>query len=229
MGAAAGPIISGVLGAGGLLMQNSANNTARNQQQDALAMQGQLTQRQITLFDRIQKRFEDMKAGGAFDPTKRLDQLDADTARYEGRDAGNLSGALRVSGYRAGDSEIGSRLDAVKVKYRSERERIANDIRRQSTNDELSAMQGQASMGSDLNSAIATYGNRASQFGQDIQSLGPAVGVLGQGLSSIFARAPKASGRATLSAVEGATQGVANGMPRAPKRKTRFTLPNYND
>lgn len=189
-----------------------------------MAQQGALTQRQIALFDSLQARYQQMKGSGAFDPTKRLEQLDADTARYEGRDAGNLAGSLRVAGYRAGDSEIGNRLDAVKTKYRAEREGLANDIRRQSTNDELAAMQGQQSLGGELNPAISVFGNRASAFGQDIQSLGPAVGALGQGLAGIFARKP--SGRTTLSSIEGAS--VTDGQSRVTrKRRPAFSLPSY--
>lgn len=193
-------LIPGLIGAGGLFMQQDANRRAKNMAEMSQQLQAELAGRQVALFDRIQKRYEEMKAGGAFSPEKRLDQLDKDTAQYEGRDLGNLAGAMRVAGYRAGDSEVGGRLDAVKGKYRSERERLANQIRREATNDEMAAMQGQASMGSSLNAAMDVYGNRASQFRSQIQDLTPGVMSLAEAFKGMkAARAPSAQPPAAAS------------------------------
>ena len=169
-------------------MQNDANRRAKNQADRSLAMQDRLAMRQIALFDRIQARHQELASSGAFSPERRLDQLDRDTAKYEGRDSGNLAGALRVAGYEPGDSEIGTRLDAVKAKYRGTREGLANQIRREATADEMASLNGQAGAGSSLNAAMDVYGNRASQFAADIGSLDPAVGSLGTALSDILKR-----------------------------------------
>lgn len=171
--------VPSALSALGLVAQNEANRKSQNQANQSLSNQDAILADRVALNKRIQTRFEELKASGAFSADRRIDQLDKDTARYESRDSGNLAGALKVAGYKAGDSEIGGRLDAVKTKYRDERDRSANQIRREATSDEMAAMQGQMQASSGLDTAAQIYGDRASRFQGQIQSLGPAVAGFG--------------------------------------------------
>lgn len=133
--------------------QKSANNAAKRA--------GKLTDRQVALFDQMLGMVNAADASGQFDPTRRLDQLRTDTAEYEGRDLGNLAGAMKVAGYRPGDTEIGGRLDAVKLKYRQDYNRMANDIRDSTFASKIAAYS--AINPSQLNSAIS-QANRSQEM-----------------------------------------------------------------
>lgn len=130
-----GAILSGIGLVKGFLDGNSAKKKANAANKRANA----LTNRQVALFDMLQGIVEAADKGGAFDPERQIAQLEKDTARYEALDMGNTAGALRVSGYRQGDSEIGNRLDAVKLKYRNDLDTMREGIRRQSFFDRLNA------------------------------------------------------------------------------------------
>lgn len=106
-----------------------ANNAARKDANKANAQSQELEKRAIKLWDTLFKRAQEAEASGQFDAEKRIKELEADTGRYEARDTGNLAGAMRVFGYKGGDSEVGNRLDSVKVKYRSFLDNLRNQIR----------------------------------------------------------------------------------------------------
>jgi hypothetical protein len=151
------PITAG-LGLGGLLMQNEQNRKSNNAQKDARKGQDALMQRQIDLFDMLQRVVTDADKGGQFDPERQIAQLDKDVAKNQGRDMGNLGAGMSAAGYRPGDSEIGTRMDSVGLKYRDYRNRTANDIRTNSFLRKLQAYQGIG--GQQLNPALSVYGQR---------------------------------------------------------------------
>jgi hypothetical protein len=151
------PITAG-LGLGGLLMQNEQNRKSNNAQKDARKGQDALMQRQIDLFDMLQRVVTDADKGGQFDPERQIAQLDKDVAKNQGRDMGNLGAGMSAAGYRPGDSEIGTRMDSVGLKYRDYRNRTANDIRTNSFLQKLQAYQGIG--GQQLNPALSVYGQR---------------------------------------------------------------------
>ena len=120
----ADPISAG-LGAISLIQGKSAQKSADRQARSAEKSAKSLEARATKLFDVLFSTAENADKAGVYDPEKRIAALEADTGRYESRDTGNLAGAMRVAGYRPGDSEIGTRLDSVKIKYR----RFLDDMR----------------------------------------------------------------------------------------------------
>lgn len=225
-------VLPALIGGLGLFMQNEANNDAQSSANAAQASQDQLAQRQIALFDRIQQRYNELRDSGAFSPEARIRQLNEDTAKYESTDSGNLAGAFRTSGYNPGDSELATRLDSVKMKYRGARENAANQIRREATNDELAAMQGQQSGASGLAGLSAMFGDRASAFGSQIRSLSPAVMGLGSGLSQLFGKgAPTGNMTATAPLMQSGNRlGTGGYMDyQQPQKPQRMTLSQFRN
>jgi len=132
------PVTAG-LGAVSMIQGKKANNAARREAGEANRMSRAMEQRVTKLWDTLFQRAEQAEKSGEFDPERRIAAVEKDTARYEGRDMGNLAGALRTAGYKPGDSEIGTRLDAVKTKYRSFLDNLRNDIRDKSWWDQQNA------------------------------------------------------------------------------------------
>lgn len=163
-----GELIGPALGAVGALTGAAANDSAMREAKRARRAQDRLTGRQVELFDTILSAVKGADQQGAFDPDRRLERLDEDTARYESRDRGNLAGAMRVAGYQPGDSEIGVRQDTLGLKYRENRERMADDIRTDSIFRKLQAY-SMANPGM-LNPAIATQGARESNSMAGLQN-----------------------------------------------------------
>lgn len=221
---ASDPVTLG-LGVGSMLLQQMSNRSSQNAQNRALSTQDRLLARQEALLAAAEKRVNEMRESGAFSPERRLDQLDKDTARFESRDAGNLAGALRTSGYKPGDSEVSTRLDAVKTKYRETREGLANQVRREATADEMAAVQGLPAMGQTLNAAIDVYGNRASQHSQDIQSLAPAIPTLADALRGLGGKKGATASAATPGAGRLGTGTMMNYRPSSAK--TKMTLADF--
>jgi hypothetical protein len=131
--------ISAGLGAVSLISGKNANKKAQSDAGKAKKSSQQLEQRVIKLWDTLFSRAENAEKSGLFDPEKRIAALEKNTAEYESRDLGNLAGALTVAGARPGDSEVGTRLDAVKVKYRKFLDNMRDEIRTSSFWDQQNA------------------------------------------------------------------------------------------
>lgn len=216
-------LVLGALGTiGGLIQNEKARKDAKAAQKKA----GKLTDRQVALFDMLMGMVKDADARGQFDPARRLDQLRADTAEYESRDLGNLAGAMRVAGYRPGDSEIGGRLDAVKLKYRSEFNRLANDIHDQAWSNKLASYR--AIDPTALNSAIqqANYSaaNAQSQVQNPAAFLSALMPYLNQGGSGAAPASGGSAGRWSLPVAYGQSQNGAT----LPADDRPWALPNWN-
>lgn len=110
-------LISGMMG------NKSAQKAANNDRAQAQ----QLTQRATQLFDTIfglaKSNLANLSAQG------QIDQLAKDESMFSARDQAGLAGAMRISGYQPGDSEIGIRNDAVRTKYAQDFGRLSNQIR----------------------------------------------------------------------------------------------------
>lgn len=160
MGAAA--VLPAVLGAGGLLLQNQANNDAKKAASKATGNQKELIKRQTELFDRIQGMVSEYDASGGFDPQKQLDQLATDTAAYAEKDMGNSAAAARTLGYRRGDSEPIKRIQTIDSNYKLQYGQLANQIRGKAFGDKIAAYQGINP--SSLNTGIQTYGQQSQMY-----------------------------------------------------------------
>lgn len=124
--------ISAGLGAASLISGKKANQNASSAAGAAGRRGAAMEKRLTALFDLLFSNAREADQSGQFDPEKRIAALERDTGRYESRDMGNLAGALATAGYRPGDSEIGTRLDAVKGKYRSFLDTMREQIRQSS-------------------------------------------------------------------------------------------------
>ena len=132
------PVSAGI-GVASLASGKAANKKAQGKA-DAAGKRGRsLDARLVKLFDVLFSRADNAVKTGQFDADKRIASLERDTGRYEAKDLGNLGGALADAGYRPGDSEIGTRLDAVKGKYRSFLDTMRDQIRSNQFNEEQNA------------------------------------------------------------------------------------------
>ena len=159
--------VSAGLGAVSLISGKNANKKAQKASDKAGASAQQMEQRLMRLWDTLFARAEAAsKPGGDLDPEKRIANLEADTARYESRDLGNLTGAMRIGGYKPGDSEIGTRQDAVKIKYRSFLDNMRNEIRGQAFGEQTNAYlaAGGVPLGQAMGSAQGRQQNAQSQM-----------------------------------------------------------------
>lgn len=131
--------ISAGLSAVSLISGKNSNKKAESDASKARKSSQRLEDRVVDLWDTLFKRAQDAEKSGTFDPEKRIAALEKNTAEYESRDLGNLAGALTVAGARPGDSEVGTRLDAVKVKYRKFLDNMRDEIRTSSFWDQQNA------------------------------------------------------------------------------------------
>ncbi len=133
--------ISAGLSAVSMIGGKNANKKAEKKAESAQKGAKALEERAIKLWDVLFNRAEQAAQDGTFDPERRIQALERDTGAYEARDAGNLAGAMSVAGYKPGDSEIGTRLDAVKVKYRKFLDNMRDEIRTKSFFEQNQAYQ----------------------------------------------------------------------------------------
>lgn len=131
--------VSAGLGAVSLISGKEANRKAQKTADSARKSSQRLEDRVVKLWDTLFSRADQAAKDGVFDPEKRIAALEKNTAEYESRDLGNLAGALTVAGARPGDSEIGTRLDSVKVKYRKFLDNMRDEIRTSSWWDQQNA------------------------------------------------------------------------------------------
>jgi len=157
--------IPGIIGA---IAGIGANDKAAKASASASKSAKKLADKKVSLFDLIQSMVQQADAGGQFNPEQYISQLENDTAKYEARDAGNLAGALRVAGYKPGDSEIGRRLDAVKMNYRQQLDQQRTALRRGLFSDRMNAYQ--AINPDNLNSGIALAQNNAAMAQSQMQN-----------------------------------------------------------
>jgi len=171
-------------------------NASMSAQDRAFTLQKQ----QYDLMNSIHRQLWDKVAqaehAGVFSPERQIEQVKQDIGEYESRDMGNLAGAMRVAYGGLPTSEIGTRLDAVKEKYRNDFGRLASGIRQNSIFNELNAYNmtrpdlpaavaqglGQAGMAqSQANLGMAQYYNSLLQNPASFFSLlMPYLGQLGQ-------------------------------------------------
>jgi hypothetical protein len=174
MGAAAA--VPAVLGLGGLLMQNESNRKAQKSQDKLTGKQSDLIKRQTMLFDSLRDIVMGADKAGQFDPTRRLEQLQADTEYYAGRDIGNTAGAARTLGYRPGDTAPLKQIRSIDSAYKLNYAQEAAKIRQSAFTDKLSAFRSIDP--SALNPGIQTYGQQAQVAGSQQQPLSGLVGAI---------------------------------------------------
>ncbi len=180
--------LGAIFGGLGLISSLMQNESARKSASKANSKAGKLDDRLVKLFDVLFSNAETADKAGQFDPEKRIASLERDTSRYEGQDMGNLAGALRVSGYKPGDSEIGTRLDAVKGKYRSFLDTMRDQIRQNSFTEKQNAYASANPniLGGPLQDARQSQAMSLSQIQNPSGFLSSFLPMLGRGRSSGF-------------------------------------------
>ena len=156
------------LGAISLISGIAQNERARRDANRAARLQRALVAKQMEWYDRAMGIYNDAKKAGKFDPDSRIRNLEKRTAEYEGMDAGNLAGALKVAGARAGDSEIATRLDTVKLKYRKYLDEMRDNLVSQTLADEVNTYR--VADPSVLNGGIQTAGQQQQLALSQIQN-----------------------------------------------------------
>lgn len=152
--------VPAALGVGGALL---GKDQARGQEliaEEANANQKELIKRQVGLFDQILGMVKGADASGQFDPSAQLLKLDQDIQKGQQNDMEALSGAMRVAGYKPGDSEIGAQLRGVQKNYADRRLTMAQAIRDSAFDRRLAAYRGVDTQS--LNPGIQTYGQQAA-------------------------------------------------------------------
>lgn len=153
-----------VVGAIGALSSQDQNRRANRQASEGMDLQREQAQREREIYDILMGKLEEAEGAGVWDAEKQIADLDKEFAAYEARDAGNTAGAMRIMGYKPGDSETINRTDAIKGKYRLERDSMASNIRRQLP---LSRLQAYASLKAPN---LAGIGANMTAYGQSQRS-----------------------------------------------------------
>jgi hypothetical protein len=175
MGAAAVPLAAaGITGLVGMDANKKAAKSADKSRKDQKA----LTQRQVDLFDTIRSIVEGADLGGQFDPERRIQDMERDVMRTSNTEQNNLAGALKVLGYKQGDSEIGKRVDSVNTKYRQYIGEQRGRIRQEAFADRLGAYR--AINPESLNPGISTAGQQQQIAMSQMQNPGGFFGSVAQ-------------------------------------------------
>ena len=151
----------------------AGKDQARGQEliaEEANANQKELIKRQTALFDQILGMVKGADASGQFDPSAQLLKLDQDIQKGQTSDMEALSGAMRVAGYKPGDSEIGAQLRGVQKNYADRRLTMAQAIRDNAFDRKLNAYRGVDTQS--LNPGIQTYGQNAATANQNAAGIG---------------------------------------------------------
>lgn len=144
--AAAAPVISGITGIAGLYqnmqqarnadrMQGAALDAqARNEAIRAEAMAGM-----EQFYAQMREIVDRQRSEGVYSADRRIETAKGQIADLEGRDMGNLAATMATAGMKPGDSEMGTRLDSVKMKNQQYFNDAVNQIMGSVAAEELNA------------------------------------------------------------------------------------------
>lgn len=157
---------------------NNANDSALQQAQLNYLLQKGITDRQTGLYDTLKGIIGKADAQGQFDPGKFISLLRDDMALNQSQDLGNAAGAMRIMGFRPGDSEYNTRTDAIRNKYDLQYRQQDSNIRRGLFQDKLGAYEGAASVlqgaGNNTNAASSQISqllaNQAAYYQSQMQN-----------------------------------------------------------
>jgi hypothetical protein len=134
-----GQVLGGIGLVSGILGQQSAQRDARNARNQMTAASNAAAEKERAIAARLMEQFEqrnkiaqDAITSGVYDANRLVSRLDADFARNQARMLDNAAGAFRTMGYRPGDSEPGTRLQAAMQQGLNQRNQQAEQLRQQS-------------------------------------------------------------------------------------------------
>ena len=219
-----GAILSGASAVGGLLGQLDSNNGFSAQQQaDQAAMMG-LVSRQSSLFDTLTNLANTENAQGAFDPSRQLQTLQAQTDHDSQIATGNAAGAAATMGYRAGDSAPLQQINSLNNEYKLGEQQLGNQIIDQKLAEKNAAYSLPTQI--NLSGAYGALGQNAALNASQITSPAGLVGSVMPFLSSLQTATPAPSGyqqngvQAYESPIGPGIQGMPGGMNPALAAQT---------
>jgi hypothetical protein len=134
-----GSILGGIGAISGILGQQRAQADQRNARNQMTAASSAAAEKEQAIAARLMEQFEQRYKiaqnainSGIYDANRLVSRLDADFARNQARLTENLAGAFRTMGYRPGDSEPGTRLQAAMQQGLNQRNQQAEQLRQQS-------------------------------------------------------------------------------------------------
>jgi len=142
-----GQILGGVGAIAGIAnsmsAQRSANN-ARNQMvsasNEAATKERAAASELMRIYQQRMAEIERARAAGAYDADQLVGRLDRDFQRNQARMLENVAGAFRTMGYRPGDSEPGTRLQAAVQQGLTQRNQQAEALRMQAPLQYIAAL-----------------------------------------------------------------------------------------
>lgn len=175
-------LVAGGLGlAGSLFGADKASDAASK----AAGSQKALLQRQTALFDAIFNAVQQADRSGFFNPDVRIAEAKGDLTRQTDTAMANTAGALKVAGYKPGDTAIEERIGTIARNSALQFSKVAQGIRDSSLMNKLSAY-GMANPGT-LNPGISAYGQQAQMAqGRADAITGQVPGLVGSMMPYLF-------------------------------------------
>lgn len=136
-----GQIIGGLGAISGILGNQRAQRDASSARRDMTAASNQAAEKERLMAAELMKQYnqrmqiaQDAINSGVFDANRLVSRLDQDWMRNQSRMLENAAGAFRTMGYRPGDSEPGTRLQAAMQQGLNQRNQQAEALRMQAPN-----------------------------------------------------------------------------------------------
>lgn len=154
--------IAGVVGAvSGFMGQQSADSAQRavlEFEREKYKGQKQIQDKFVSIADLIAEFAKQRDAQGGFDPSAHMAQAEADTNRVVSRDLGNRTAAMKMAGYRPGDTAYGQQTTEIVRRGVEDLNRKKLDIGRTLFADKLQAYGAAGSMYTGANSMAGQAG-----------------------------------------------------------------------
>lgn len=222
--------IAGVVGAvSGFMGQQSANSAQRAAlefERQKYSDQKAITDKYVGIANLIAELTRQRDAAGGFDPEAYIAQAEADTNRVVSRDLGNRTAAMKMAGYRPGDTAYGQQSTEIVRRGVEDLNRKRLEIGRTLFADKLQAYGAAGSMYTGANSMVGSagqgYGNALQNDANNkAQNAGAGTGDLIASIMPYLARTQNPAIQFGSSpSVQSLGAGVAN-------RANRFDLSPY--
>lgn len=142
-----GQVLGGLGAVSGILGSMNAQRDANRARNQMTAASNAAAEKERAAAAALLKLYEDRMAtveaarkSGVYDAEQLVGRLDRDFARNEARNLQNLAGAFSVLGYRPGDSEPGTRLQAAQQAGLNQRNRMAEELRQRAPMEYINAL-----------------------------------------------------------------------------------------
>lgn len=235
-----GQILGGVGAVAGILGNMNAQRDASRARRDMTAASNQAAEKERLMAAELMKQYnqrmqiaQDAINSGVFDANRLVSRLDQDFMRNQARLQENLASAFRTMGYRPGDSEPGTRLQAAMQQGLNQRNQQAEALRMQAPsmllqllgNAEGGLLNRVASMEGAAANRLFNLGANNYNMAQANQSdLGSFIGTLMPFLNQTQNR----GGSGSMSSIQGMMPSLVNSsmMPLASGNKKRYPKPS---